>query len=41
MRSIERWQPWLLQWPWRTLNPFSRSRHFWSWISKMVHFRDI
>jgi len=32
MRSIERWH---FQWPWRIPNPFSRSRHFWSRISKI------
>jgi len=31
MRSIEWWH---FQWPWRTPNPVSRSRHFWSWISR-------
>jgi len=31
MRSIERWH---LQWPWRTLTRFSRSRHFWCRISQ-------
>ena len=31
MHSIE-W--WYFQWPWRTPNLFSRSRHFWSRISQ-------
>jgi len=32
MRSIAWWH---FQWPWRTTNPVSRSRHFWSRISQI------